>query len=197
VLQTNARRKVMLGRWARCAQGGQSRREGTLHAKDLIVNRADLRETELTQPPVPDLAEGEALIRAARLALTAPNHTYAVAPEQIGYWRFFPVSRDGWGRVPVWGFGDVVASRCDLAEGTRLYGYFPMSTHLVVQPGKLRPHGFTDAAPHRQEMAKIYNQYADMAADPAYAPEREGVIALFRPLFTLSLIHISEPTRPY
>ncbi|MEL7099388.1 MAG: DUF2855 family protein [Pseudomonadota bacterium] len=159
-----------------------------MHAKDLIVNRANLSETEVQTSPVPEPATGEALIRIDRFALTANNITYAVAPDQIGYWRFFPAQREGWGRVPVWGFGDVVASRCDLAEGTRLYGYFPMSSHLIVQPGKIRPHGFTDAAPHRQEMAKIYNQYADMTADPAYTPDREGVIALFRPLFTTSFL---------
>lgn len=159
-----------------------------MQGTDLIVNRADLRETAITGAPVREPAEGEALIRVSRFALTANNITYAVAPDQIGYWRFFPVARDGWGRVPVWGFGDVVASRSEVPEGTRVYGYFPMSSHLIVQPGRVRPHGFTDAAPHRQEMAMIYNQYSAVAADPAYAPDREGVIALFRPLFTTSFL---------
>ncbi|MEM8576713.1 MAG: DUF2855 family protein [Pseudomonadota bacterium] len=154
----------------------------------LIVNRADLAETEVLEAPQPTLAEGEALLRVDRFALTANNITYAVAPDQIGYWKFFPVDRPGWGQVPVWGFADVIASRADVAEGTRLYGYFPMATHLRVRPGRVTPYGFTDAAPHRQEMAAIYNQYADMAADPAWAPEREGVIALFRPLFTTSFL---------
>jgi len=154
----------------------------------LIVNRADLAQAEVMETPKPALADGEALLRIDRFALTANNITYAVAPEEIGYWKFFPAGRPGWGHIPVWGFADVVESRSDLAQGTRLYGYFPMATQLVVQPGRVTPYGCIDAAPHRQEMAAIYNQYADMAADAAYAPDREGLIALFRPLFTTSFL---------
>ncbi|MEO0390725.1 MAG: DUF2855 family protein, partial [Pseudomonadota bacterium] len=154
----------------------------------LIVNRANLAEAEVIPQPDPVLTDGQALIRVDQFALTANNITYAVAPDQIGYWNFFPAARAGWGHIPVWGFGEVVGSQSALAVGARYYGYFPMASHVVVEPGPVKPHGFADRAAHRQPMAAIYNQYADVQADPAWAPDREGLISLFRPLFTTSFL---------
>lgn len=157
---------------------------------DLIFNRADLAQTETIDAAHPDQpAEGEVLLRIDQFALTANNVTYAIAPDEIGYWNFFPADRDGWGRVPVWGFAEAIASNHpDVPVGSRVYGYFPMSTHLVVRPGKVTPGGFSDTTEHRQSMAPIYNAYAFTNADPAYAPDREGLISLFRPLFTTSFL---------
>ena len=96
------------------------------------------REEPATTREVPlqarELEPGEALLRVDSFALTANNVTYAALGETMGYWRFFPASEEGWGRVPVWGFADVVASRAEgLDAGERSYGYFPMATHLRVQ----------------------------------------------------------------
>ena len=158
--------------------------------QDLIVNRANLSETQTVQSEFPDIPEGgRCLLRIDRFALTANNITYAVAPDAMGYWNFFPSDQDGFGRVPVWGYAEVIASaHPQISTGTRVYGYLPMSTHLMVQPGKINPFGMSDIAAHRQEMSAIYNQYSFTSHDPAYAPDHEGVISLLRPLFTTSFL---------
>jgi hypothetical protein len=158
--------------------------------QDLIVNRADLSDAKLVPSQFPDIpAPGTCLLRVDSYALTANTITYAVAPDHIGYWQFFPSNLDGYGRVPAWGFAEVIASAVpEVPVGTRVYGYLPMSTHLVVQPGHIKAHGFSDVAEHRQPMAPIYNQYSLTAADPFYSPENEPLISLFRPLFTTSFL---------
>ena len=161
-----------------------------LTGQDLIINRADLtdaqvRDTEFADP----VGDGQVLLRIDRFALTANTITYGTATATLGYWDFFPASEDGFGRIPAWGFADVVASGVEgIAVGTRVYGYVPMSTHLLVEPGKIGRDGFTDMATHRQPMAPIYNRYTFTEADPGYAPDAEAQIALFRPLFTTSFL---------
>src|SRR5436190_1383061 len=130
-------------------------------AVDFQVRRDDLRTTRLVEfePAQLELGQGQALLRVDQFAFTANNVTYAVAGDQLSYWNFFPAPH-GWGRVPVWGFGDVIASRSHgVAEGARVYGYFPMSTHLVVDPLNPDGAGFIDGAGHRRAMAGAYNQY--------------------------------------
>jgi hypothetical protein len=157
---------------------------------DLIVNRADLNDTRVVETPFADTpADGQCLLRVDCFSLTANNITYAVAPESIGYWNFFPSDVDGHGRVPVWGYAEVVASaHPQVPVGKRVYGYLPMSTHLMITPGKVNDFGMLDTAAHRQPMAAIYNQYSFTDTDPAYAPEFEGIISLLRPLFTTSFL---------
>ncbi len=147
------------------------------------VRRDDLRKTRFAEIPLPALGAGEVLVRVDRFALTANNITYAVSGDALSYWKFFP-AESGWGRVPVWGFGDVVGSTlAELPEGERLYGYFPMSTHLVVQPTAVTSGGFVDAAPHRASLPAVYNQYRRVLADPGYELESEDRQALLQPLF--------------
>jgi hypothetical protein len=157
---------------------------------DLIVNRSDLTQTQVVETAFSGtLAEGTCLLRIDRFALTANNITYAVAPDAMGYWNFFPSEQDGFGRVPVWGYAEVIASaHPQVIKGTRVYGYLPMSTHLLIQPGQVNAFSMMDVTPHRQEMSAIYNQYSFTSRDPAYAPDREGLISLFRPLFTTSFL---------
>ena len=105
------------------------------------------------------------------------------------YWNFFPAGADGKGIIPVWGHATVAASRhADIQEGERVYGYLPMGSHVVVQPGKVSGGGFTDMAAHRQDMAAIYNQYRRLAHDPAHHAEYENERALFEPLFLTSFL---------
>lgn len=157
---------------------------------DVIVHRSNLAKARIAAAPVPtDLPDGSCLLRIASFALTANNITYGVAADQLGYWNFFPTESNSEGRIPVWGFAEVVASaHPDVAVGTRVYGYLPMSTHVLVHPGKVTPTGFVDNAPHRAKMSPIYNHYALTAADPQWAPESEAMISLFRPLFTTSFL---------
>jgi hypothetical protein len=128
------------------------------------------------------------LIGVDRFAFTANNITYGAVGELIGYWNFFP-ARDGWGRIPVWGFGEVMRSRHEaLPVGERVYGYLPISTHLVIQPDHVSPAGFVDAVGHRSALPPIYNRYTRVAADPMHERRREAHIALFRPLFTTAFL---------
>lgn len=155
----------------------------------LHINRSNLEETEVVPLSIDDPSPGKAVLKIDSFSLTANNITYAVAPDVIGYWNFFPVEKEGWGQVPVWGFADVVASgHPDLPVGTRVYGYLPMATHLEIEPDRVSPYGFLDKAEHRQPMAVLYNQYSITAKDPGYSPDKEGLISLFRPLFTTSFL---------
>ncbi|HJV69614.1 DUF2855 family protein [Ideonella sp.] len=158
-----------------------------------LVARGDLRHTRCTSDPdapgARALAAGEVRLRVEQFALTANNVTYAAFGQEMDYWRFFPSGDEAFGCIPVWGFATVVESRCEGVEsGMRVYGYLPMGSYLVVQPARVRPRGFVDAAPHRAGLAAAYNDYAACAQDPLYDAQREGLQALLRPLFTTSFL---------
>ena len=133
-------------------------------ALEVQVRRTDLRETRVADRRVPEAAglePGRAVLRIERFAITANNVTYGAcgAVPGLEYWRFFPAP-DGWGQVPVWGFATVCAStHPELAVGDRFYGFLPMATHLVVEPGAAGPAGFVDVAAHRQGLSPVYNTY--------------------------------------
>lgn len=154
---------------------------------DLLIDRSHLSETEIVGRDIPDLAGGEALLRVDRVGMTANNVTYALAGDLLSYWSFFPVD-ERWGRVPLWGFADVIASRGEVTEGTRVYGYLPTSSHLVVTPDRVRESGFRDAREHRAGLPGAYNNYAATVGDRSYAADREDLMILFRPLFYTSFM---------
>lgn len=157
--------------------------------QDFVVSRRDLRRTGFVPAAhTPDtvLQPGEILARITRFAFTANNITYGAVGEMIGYWTFFPAP-EGWGRIPVWGFADVVRSQHgSIATGERLYGYFPMSQYLVLRPDRVAAGGFVDASPHRAALPPVYNQYTRVGA--AGDATREEHIAIFRPLFGTSFL---------
>jgi hypothetical protein len=131
------------------------------------VRRGHLREVRIVDRPRGALRVGEARLRIESFALTANNVTYAAMGEAMKYWQFFPTGDEMWGRVPVWGFGEVVESQSDAAlMGERVYGYFPMGAELVVTPGRADVTGFTDLAHHRQSMSPVYNRYQRVADQP-------------------------------
>jgi len=89
----------------------------------------------------------------------------------------------------VWGFGTVVRSTvAALGVGERFYGYFPMSSHLVVQPIRLNDAGFVDGDPHRRDRAAVYNQYLRTTRDPSYRADTEPHQVVLRPLFATSFV---------
>src|SRR5690349_15950040 len=92
---------------------------------DFVVRRDDLHRCEVRPAPPPAqvrLERGQVLLGVDAFGFTANNVTYAVFGEAMGYWSFFPAP-DGWGRVPVWGFADVLRSEHpDVRVGERLYG---------------------------------------------------------------------------
>lgn len=156
---------------------------------DFVVRRDDWADTRVagTEPPA-DLGDGQVLLRVDRFALTSNNVTYAAAGDMLDYWGFFP-AEEGWGRVPAMGFGDVIRSRHPgVAEGQRVFGFFPMSTHLRIDAGEVSGQSFVDAAPHRRKHAQAYRQYTRVDADPLYAREREDQIMLLRGLFLTSFL---------
>ena len=157
--------------------------------RDFLVDRADLHRTRVRTGALPALADGDVLLSVDRFALTANNVTYAAFGDAMSYWNFFPSNEDGWGRIPACGFATVVESTVDgVASGERFYGYWPMSTHLVVQPERVGPRGFTDGAAHRARLHALYNRYTRNDTDALYDPHREEVQMLLRPLFITSFV---------
>lgn len=151
------------------------------------VRRDDFAKTRFVEGGLPELREGQVLFALDRFALTSNNVTYAVAGDLLDYWGFFP-TEEGWGRIPAMGYADVARSRhAEVSEGARYFGFYPMTSHLVVDA---RGSGaqIVDAAPHRQKHAPAYRQYANAAADPLHAPRREDPILLLRGLFLTSFL---------
>ncbi len=154
----------------------------------LQVQRADFTRSRIIESPLPTLAEGQILVRVDKFGLTANNVTYALAGDQLGYWKFFP-AQDPWGVVPVWGFGDVVeTAHPEIAVGERLWGYWPMASHVALTPGRVSPRGFHEASAHRHGLAAAYNAYARTRDDPPELKAIEDRRALLFPLFATSYI---------
>ena len=154
----------------------------------LEVKKSDWKQTRFVEGPVPELGASQVLFRVDRFALTANNITYAVAGDGLGYWRFFPCE-EGWGRIPVMGFADVIRStHPEVKEGTRCFGFYPMGRHLVIQPGAVSAAQIVDAAPHRAGLAPAYAQYLPTTGDAVYAEKREDPILLMRGLFMTSFL---------
>ena len=165
----------------------------TMNAVDFLVRRDDLRQTTFAPSPLAGpssgaLAPGQVLLSIDQFAFTSNNVTYGAFGDAMSYWNFFPAS-DGWGRIPVWGFGTVVASQHEAVKpGARFYGYYPMSSHVVLEPARVTEAGFFDGAAHRQALHAVYNQYVNTAADPGYRQETEAQQMLLRPLFITSFL---------
>jgi Protein of unknown function (DUF2855) len=162
-----------------------------MQATDFVVTKDDLEQCRVIERRLPDAdaLPGEALlVKIDRFAFTANNITYAMLGEQMKYWQLFPAPK-GFGNIPVWGFGEVIASKHPaVPEGERLFGYLPMATHLVVEACDVSKRGLRDAAAHRQGVAPVYNAYARVTDDPAYAGRQGDYQALLRPIFMLSFL---------
>ncbi len=158
---------------------------------EIQINRNNFHQFKLVEKETPregDLKEDQILIKIEKFAFTANNITYALVGDQMNYWDFFPVSEE-WGIIPVWGFGDVIFSKNPaIPVGARYYGYYPMASHLILSPSRVKPAIFTDATKHRVSLPAAYNNYINTALDPGYKPEGEAIQCLFRPLFTTSFL---------
>jgi hypothetical protein len=159
-----------------------------MESLDFLVNRKDVRQCRIEKAGLPALQPGQVRLRVDKFAFTANNVTYAVFGESMQYWNYFPAP-DGWGRIPVWGFADVAESRCpELPVGERVYGYLPMSTHVVLQPAGATAAGFVDATEHRAQLPAAYQYYQRTAGAPGHEPRFEDYRALFVPLFFTSFL---------
>jgi hypothetical protein len=155
---------------------------------DFLVKRDDLRECRLSESAGSELEPGQALLSVATFGLTANNITYGVFGEAMSYWDFFP-AEDGWGRIPMWGFAEVERSEVEGVEpGTRLYGYLPPSSHLVVTPVSVGATGFVDGSPHRAALPSAYHRYLATGPDLFYRADTEAIQMLLRPLFYTSFL---------
>ena len=150
------------------------------------VERSDLGETRLSKRDLAPLGENEIRVRINEFALTANNITYGVVGERIGYWKFFP-AEGGYGVIPVWGVAEVAESKVgDLDVGEKIYGYFPTGDTLVMNPDRIRPGRFVDAAAHRAELPPVYNTYARLAAEEGYDARMDRERMLLYPLYATS-----------
>jgi uncharacterized protein DUF2855 len=152
------------------------------------VKKDDLHVTRFEDGQAPELEDGEALLGVDSFGLTTNNITYALMGEAMNYWGFFPAG-DGWARVPVWGFADVAASRAEgVPEGTRIFGYLPPASHLVVRPDRTSKTDFVDASPHRAELPAAYNRYLRTDGNAVYEEENEDYEILLWPLYFTSFL---------
>ena len=157
-----------------------------MNSVEIHVDRQDIRRTALVTLPLSDLADGDALVQIEGFALTTNNVTYAATGDIIGYWQFFPTGVEAKGIVPAWGFARVVASRSPTLDiGTRLYGFFPMASHMRLTPERRGEIAVRDSAPHRKELPAVYNTYMQVEDGPE---TKDAQRAIFQPLLVTSYL---------
>ena len=150
---------------------------------DFLVRRDDLRIWQVRDDAGTEAPEkGEVLLHVERFGLTANNVTYGAFGDQLGYWQFF-AAPEGWGRIPVWGFGEVVASGVEgLVAGDRFYGYFPMSSAVTLR-AQADPAGFVECSQARAALPPFYNRYMRATPEFGFLPAHDDANAIMRPLF--------------
>jgi hypothetical protein len=166
--------------------------DGSMTVTTLDVDRKQLSTTRIFADADRPLVDGEVRVSVEHFALTSNNITYGVFGDGMRYWDFFPALQDTeilWGRIPVWGFAEVIDSQMPSVEvGRRIYGYLPMSTDLIVKPGRVDERGFVDTSEHRSAMAATYNRYMFTDHDPTYRADREPQQMILWPLFMTSFM---------
>ncbi|KIN65102.1 DUF2855 domain containing protein [Sulfitobacter noctilucicola] len=152
----------------------------------ILVDQQKITQTQMDEVPSAELQPGEARLTLESFALTANNVTYAASGFAIGYWKFFPTGVAGQGLVPVWGVAKVTESRADeLPEGTRLYGFYPMSESIVITPQVSSRGNVTDIVEHRRELPAVYNSYVPVGDT---TPEQDHIRAILQPLLATSYL---------
>lgn len=162
-------------------------------SQDYIFNPDDFRDAKFIEGATYDtdtLNPDEVIIEIDRLALTANTITYGLAGKSgiISYYDQFPAPQ-GFARMPFWGFGDVVASNHPaIRVGERLYGFYPLSTFLLTQMGKVSDMTARDMTPCRQTIAPFYNDYERVSAAPNYDSALDDIQSLLRPVLSTSFL---------
>ena len=147
------------------------------------VRKDNIRDTRWHEYEAPALEEGDVLLAVDTFAITANNVTYAVFGDAMQYWNFFP-AKDGWGRVPMWGFATVAESKAEgVVPGQRVFGYVPASNAFIAKKVTAAGIAFRDNADSRSGLSPFYNTYIFTTDDPAYTSDTEAQQMLFRPLF--------------
>ncbi|WP_146345187.1 DUF2855 family protein [Falsiphaeobacter marinintestinus] len=153
----------------------------------LEIRKSDLSDLRVTDTPAPTVQNGQVFVRIVRFGLTANNITYGVVGDRIGYWQFFPTADSDWGVIPVWGIGVVEQSGVEgIAVGERLYGYWPMGSHTMLEPTRIKDLQFFDGAAHRSKLAAVYNRYLRLSNDPKDDPSTDDMRMVLWPLYATS-----------
>ncbi|MBA9007761.1 DUF2855 family protein [Thermomonospora cellulosilytica] len=143
---------------------------------DVLFKRDDLTVSEIRKASREPLKPGEVRLAVERFGLTANNATYARFGDDsvIAFWRAFP-GPQGYGRVPIWGFARVEeSSHPDIAEGSRYFGYMPMSTHHVVAAEPMA-RGFIDTTAQRDFLHPWYRTY-ELVGEPEPLDDRWALL---------------------
>jgi hypothetical protein len=150
---------------------------------DFLVRRDDLRVWQVSDGRGMGAPEdSEVQLRVERFGLTANNITYGAFGDQLGYWQFFAAPA-GWGRIPVWGFGDVLASGVEgIGAGDRFFGYYQMSSTVVMR-AQADPAGFVECSDARAALPAFYNRYMRATPEFGFLPAHDDANAIMRPLF--------------
>lgn len=154
----------------------------------LAIDKANIADAALVETARTPLQPGQIRLAIDRFALTANNVTYAAFGAAMRYWDFYP-GEDGTGRLPVWGFAEIIESQAPgLTPGERIYGYFPAASEAVLSVDAVKPDSFLEVSPHRAELAAAYNRYVRCASDPGYDATLEGTQMVLQPLFVTSFL---------
>ncbi|MEM0941100.1 MAG: DUF2855 family protein [Bacteroidota bacterium] len=160
-----------------------------INALDFTVKMDNLQRSKFVEKTYSDeLSSNQVLLEIDKFSFTSNNITYGVVGKEMNYWKFFP-NPSGYGIIPAWGLANVIISNHpDVQVGQRFYGYYPMSTHLLVTINNINSKGFVDNTEHRQALPPIYNFYSNIEQDPTFTLATEELISLFRPLFITSFL---------
>lgn len=164
----------------------------SLIKEELQTSKINLTERRIvtTDFNLNDLNEGEIIVEIESFAFTSNNVTYGVAGEMMGYWKFFPSTKDPeniWGCIPMWGFAKIKHSNNkELKTGERLFGYFPASNILVMKPIKVSQKTFIDGQDHRKDLPPVYNNYIRLNNEDSYNKDNDNLRALLFPLHITS-----------
>jgi len=157
-------------------------------AQELWIERSQLAAISVHTRALPALAADQVLLEIERLALTANNATYALLGEKFHYWRQFPAGPLH-GILPAWGFAKVLASEHpEVPVGEYCYGFLPLASHWVMQPGQVSATGWQDASAHRAALPAVYNRYATRLPAPAQWDQ----FAVLQPLFATAWLLAQE-----
>lgn len=155
---------------------------------EVWVDSEDFQQTKVVERKLPALGEGEIRLAIEMFGLTSNNVGYALSGKSIGYYGYFPADQN-WAKVPVWGCAHVTESNhADVTVGERIYGFYPMASHIDLKPGVVKENMLIDAAEHRQNLPDFYNIYQRMSADPEIMKGLDVERCLLFPLFATSFI---------
>jgi len=124
-----------------------------MKSTDFVVARQDLQQCKFIETQLPDpaaLPDEALLIKIDRFALPPTTSHTPFLGDQLKI--LAVVSGAGkFGNIPVWGFGEVIASKASGRRNRRTpVRVFPEATHLVIEAADVSKRGLRDAAAHRQ-----------------------------------------------